>query len=165
MGSGKTTLGKQLARRLEKPFVDADAELESRLGVAIPVVFEIEGEVAFRDREEALLAQLVLRENIVLATGGGAVIRRGSRERLREQGTVVYLHAQPETVHERVRRSRNRPLLKTPDPLQRLRDLYRERDALYRETAHLIVESDRDQPGRLLQRVIVALGDSAPEPA
>ena len=110
MGAGKTTLGRQLARRLDKPFVDADHELEARLGVRIPTIFEVEGEAGFRDREEAVIDELSRRSGIVLATGGGAVMREQSRARLRENGTVLYLHAEPETLWQRLRNSRQRPL-------------------------------------------------------
>ena len=101
-GAGKSTLGRQLARRLTKVFVDADAELERKLGVNIPTIFEIEGEASFRDREEAILAELVARTGIVLATGGGVVIRPANRERLKANGTVVYLRADPAALWERV---------------------------------------------------------------
>ncbi len=147
-GSGKSTLGRQLARRLGKPFVDADTELERRLGVTIPTIFEIEGEAAFRDREEASIAELVVRTGVVLATGGGAVIRAANRERLKANGTVVYLHAEPTTLRERTRKSRHRPLLNTADPLARLVELYAQRDPLYREVADLVLESDRDHVSR-----------------
>ena len=129
-GAGKTTLGRQLARRLGKAFVDADIELEQRLGVSIPTIFEIEGEASFRDREEAVLAELVLRRDIVLATGGGAVLRPANRERLKTNGTVVYLHAEPATLWERTRRSRHRPLLNnTTDQLGAPGRALRHRDA------------------------------------
>jgi shikimate kinase len=147
-GSGKSTLGRALARRLGMPFVDADTELERRLGVSIPTIFEIEGEAAFRDREEASIAELVVRTGIVLATGGGAVIRTANRERLKANGTVVYLHAEPTTLRERTRKSRHRPLLNTADPLARLMELYAQRDPLYREVADFVVESDRDHVTR-----------------
>ncbi len=147
-GAGKSTLGRQLARRLDKQFLDADRELERTLGVTIPTIFEIEGEASFRDREEATLAELVLRTGIVLATGGGVVIRPGNRVRLRGNGTVVYLHAEPATVFHRVHASRHRPLLNTPDKLARLEELYRNRDALYREVADVVVESDRGEIAR-----------------
>jgi len=144
-GAGKSTLGRQLARRLRKRFVDADAELERRLGVAIPTIFEIEGEAGFRDREEATLAELTQQTGIVLSTGGGAVLREANRTRLRENGTVIYLHGDPATLYERVRHSRNRPLLQTADPRARLASLYAERDALYREVADHVVSSERDE--------------------
>ncbi len=150
-GAGKSTLGRQLARRLDKLFVDADRELERALGVTIPTIFEIEGEASFRDREEATLAALVERTGIVLATGGGVVIRPANRERLRANGTVVYLHAAPATVFHRVHTSRNRPLLNTPDKLARLQELYRDRDTLYREVADVVVESDRGDIARFAE--------------
>jgi shikimate kinase len=147
-GAGKSTLGRSLARRLGIGFVDADVELETRLGVTIPTIFEIEGEAAFRNREEATLADLVQRTGIVLATGGGVVIRPANRERLKSNGTVVYLHADPVTLRERTRRSRHRPLLNAADPLARLAELYAQRDPLYREVADGVVESDREQIAR-----------------
>jgi shikimate kinase len=144
-GAGKSTLGRQLARRLIKRFVDADTELENRLGVSIPTIFEIEGEAGFRDREEATLADLTQLVDVVLSTGGGAVLRPANRVRLKENGTVVYLHADPSILWERVRHSRNRPLLQTTDPRNRLATLYDERDALYRDVADHVIESDRDE--------------------
>jgi shikimate kinase len=144
MGAGKTTLGRQLARRLDKQFFDADHELERRLGVSIPTIFEIEGEAVFRDREESIIDELTQRTDIVLATGGGSVLRPSSRARLKENGTVLYLHAEPATLWERVRGSRNRPMLKADNPEQRLLELYMMRDPLYREVADHVVESDRD---------------------
>ena len=149
MGAGKTTLGRQLARRLGKRFVDADHELEERLGVNIPTIFEIEGEASFRDREEAVIADLVLLENVVLGTGGGAVLREANRTRLAEGGTVVYLHADPATLYERVRHSRHRPMLRAADPAARIADLYAQRDPLYRAIADHVVTSDRDEVLRL----------------
>ena len=148
-GAGKSTLGRQLARRLRKRFVDADTELEHRLGVSIPTIFEIEGEAGFRDREETTIAELTALEGIVLSTGGGAVLRPANRARLKSNGTVVYLHAEPATLWTRIRHSRNRPLLQTSDPLGRLAELYAQRDALYRETADHIVESERGEVMRL----------------
>jgi shikimate kinase len=144
-GAGKSTLGRQLARRLHKRFVDADHELEQRLGVSIPTIFEIEGEAGFRDREEATIAELCVLADIVLSTGGGAVLRPGNRQRLKENGTVLYLHAEPALLFERVRHSRNRPLLQAGDRMTRLAQLYAERDALYREVAHHVVESERSE--------------------
>jgi shikimate kinase len=144
-GAGKSTLGRQLARRLHKRFIDADAELERRLGVTIPTIFEIEGEAGFRDREEATLAELTSLTGIVLSTGGGAVLRAANRAHLKENGTVLYLHGDPAMLWERVRHSRNRPLLQTADPMARLAGLYAERDALYREVADHVVSSERDE--------------------
>ena len=144
MGAGKTTLGRQLARRLDKRFVDADHELEARLGVTIPTIFEIEGEAGFRDREEAIIEELTQMSGVVLATGGGAVLRAPSRARLRDNGTVLYLHAGPETLWQRLRNSKHRPMLQAADPRNRLAELYQLRDPLYREVASHVIESDRD---------------------
>jgi len=151
MGAGKTTLGRQLARRLDKRFVDADHELEARLGVSIPTIFEIEGEGGFRDREEAMLDELTRQNDIVLATGGGAVLRAPSRERLKSNGTVLYLHAEPETLWQRLRNSRHRPMLHADDPRTRLVELYQLRDPLYREVASHVIESDRDAVMRFVR--------------
>ncbi|MEO8345160.1 MAG: shikimate kinase [Betaproteobacteria bacterium] len=159
-GAGKSTLGRQLARRLNKRFVDADAELEQRLGVSIPTIFEIEGEAGFRDREEVTMAELTQLSEIVLSTGGGAVLRPANRLRLRENGTVLYLHADPAVLWERVRHNRNRPLLQTAEPQNRLVTLYMERDALYREVADHVVESDREQVLRFARLFEVDVHDN-----
>jgi shikimate kinase len=162
MGAGKSTLGRQVARRLALPFIDADIELERRLGVTIATIFEIEGEQAFRDREEALIAELTGRDHIVLATGGGAVTRPLSRRNLKDRGTVLYLHASPETLWERVRHSRHRPMLKVADPQARVAALYAERDPLYREIADHVIESDRDAVMRFARTLTSSLS-SQPE--
>lgn len=151
MGAGKSTLGRQLARRLRKRFLDVDTEIESRTGVTIPTIFEIEGEGAFRDREEALVRELTQLTNIVLATGGGAVMRPANREQLRANGTVLYLHAEPQVLFERVGHSRNRPMLKAADPLARLTELYVQRDPLYREVADHVVRSHREEVMRFVR--------------
>jgi shikimate kinase len=149
-GSGKSTLGRVLARSLGKTFVDADQELEQRLGVSISTIFEIEGEDSFRNREEETLARLVQRVDIVLATGGGVILRPPNRQRLRAGGTVLYLHATPEVTWERTRHSKNRPLLQTSDPLARARQLYSHRDSLYRETADLVINVDQQKSANVL---------------
>lgn len=150
MGSGKSTMGRQLARALEKRFVDSDTEIENLTGVLITTIFEIEGEESFRAREESVIAELCRLSNIVLATGGGAVLRPTNRRLLSGNGTVVYLHAPVETLWERTKSSRHRPLLRTGDPLAKLRELYRFRDPLYREIAHIVVESERVRLPQLL---------------
>ena len=141
MGAGKTTVGRLLARRLKMRFLDSDHEVEMRCGVKIPLIFDIEGEPGFRSREAQAIEELTRLEGIVLATGGGAVLSGKNRERLASTGTVVYLRARPEDLCERVRHARNRPLLAKGDPLSRLRELFAERDPLYREVADIVMES------------------------
>lgn len=163
MGAGKTSVGRVLARRLRKRFVDSDHEIESRTGVRIPVIFEIEGEAGFRRRECAIIRELVAESEIVLATGGGVVLDAENRRLLHSTGTVVYLRAAPTELWLRTRHDRNRPLLRTADPLGRLEQLHRERDPLYRETAHLIVDTGnqaiRTLVGRLERELRAYLGE------
>jgi shikimate kinase len=161
-GCGKSTLGRVLARNLGKTFIDADHELEQRLGVSISTIFEIEGEETFRKREEETLARLAQRVDIVLATGGGVVLRGANREMLKAGGTVLYLHATPETTWERTRHSKNRPLLQTADPLARARQLYEYRDTLYRETADLILNIDQQKSANVLAFLRAQLGNTSP---
>lgn len=143
MGAGKTTIGRTLARKLGLEFIDTDHEIEARTGVSIPVIFEIEGEEGFRRREMQTIADLATRSGIVLATGGGAVLKAENREVLHRQGWVVYLNVPPHLLFERTKHDRNRPLLQVEDPLTRLRELHRLRDPLYREVAHFIVDGSR----------------------
>lgn len=159
MGAGKTTVGRVLARRLKRRFLDSDHEIEARCGVKIPVIFEIEGEAGFRAREAQVIDELCGLEGIVLATGGGAVLPAASRRRLATSGTVVYLRARPEDLFERVRQDKNRPLLATPDPLGRLRELFVERDPLYRETAHIIVDTGSQSVQVLARGLLDKLGE------
>ena len=140
MGAGKTTVGKQLARRLGRPFYDSDHEIVARTGVPIPTIFEIEGEEGFRRREAQTLAELSEVPNIVLATGGGIVLNPDNRRCLHDTGWVVYLNVPPAMLYERTRHDRNRPLLQVADPLARLEELHAMRDPLYRETAHFVIE-------------------------
>lgn len=141
MGAGKTSVGKVLARLLNKDFVDADHEIERTTGVRIPHIFEIEGEAGFRAREHKTIAELVERENILLATGGGAVLSPENRALLRSHGTVIYLRAPVKSLLRRTQRDRSRPLLQVADPAAKLNELYEQRDPLYREVAHLIVDT------------------------
>ncbi len=179
-GSGKSTVGRQLARRLSASFMDSDLLIEQRLGCSIREYFEREGEAAFRDVEEAVLADTVaaLRlapmghateiaghcaalegqpNDTVLATGGGSVLRENNRMLLRKAGRVVYLRSSPEDVYKRLRHDRNRPLLQVGDPMQRLRDLYAMRDPLYRQTAHLQVETGRPSVAALVNMIVMQL--------
>jgi shikimate kinase len=142
MGSGKSAVGRQLARELRAPFRDSDTEIERRTGVDIPFIFEREGEAGFREREREAIADLAALEPVVLATGGGAVIRPENRRCLAERGFVVYLETSVAQQLERVRRGRHRPLLHDVDPTAKLTQLMAEREPLYREIADLIVRTD-----------------------
>jgi len=170
MGAGKTTVGRTVARRLDYPFFDSDHEIEARCGVRIPVIFEHEGEAGFREREAQIIDELTQQSGIVLATGGGAVLRAESRAHLRSRGTVVYLRASPHDLWLRTRHDRNRPLLQTEDPKGRLEALYNERDPYYREVAHFIIETGKPSVAQLANMVLMQLemagfhaaGDVAP---
>lgn len=151
MGAGKTTIGKSLASCLDKTFFDSDREIQKRTGVGIPVIFEIEGEAGFRKRETEILRELVKLKNIVLATGGGAILSAENRELLRRNGTVVYLRATVDDLWRRTRHDRSRPLLQTPNPHAKLAELYAQRDPLYCETAHIVVESGTQSTRQLAQ--------------
>lgn len=140
MGAGKTTIGRQLAKRLGRPFFDSDHEIVERTGVPIPTIFEIEGEDGFRRRESQTILELSAQSGIVMATGGGVVLNPENRQRLHQTGWVVYLNVPPLMLYQRTRHDRNRPLLQVEDPLARLESLHEIRDPLYRETAHLVVE-------------------------
>ncbi len=152
-GAGKTTVGRQLARRLQRRFVDADHEIEARTGVRIPVIFDIEGEQGFRDRESKVISELAEQSDQVVATGGGAVLRPENRAALRQGGTVIYLNAAPRLLYERTRLDPNRPLLQVDDPLQKLVDLFNQRDPLYREVADIIVNSLGGSIAQLVKQV------------
>lgn len=144
MGAGKTTLGRLLAERLNRPFFDSDATICERTGVNIPTIFEMEGETGFRMREHAVIHELCGLNDIVLATGGGAVLNPDNRNIMHSKGLVVYLHTQPEVLFHRTYHDQNRPLLQVDNPLNKLKELYQVRDALYRETAHIIVDTEQN---------------------
>ncbi len=152
-GSGKTTVGRQLARRLQRTFVDADHEIEARTGVRIPLIFDIEGEQGFRDREARVIAELASQNDLVIATGGGVVLRPENRAALKQGGTVIYLNAAPGLLYERTRLDPNRPLLQVDDPLQKLEDLFAQRDPLYREVADVVINSLGGSIGHLVKQV------------
>jgi shikimate kinase len=157
MGAGKTTAGRLMARRLKREFLDTDHEIERRCGVKVPVIFEFEGEAGFRQREAAVIAELTAREDVVLATGGGAVLDEANRRHLAARGTVVYLHAPPPALYERVRQDRNRPLLATADPQARLQELYAVRDPLYREIADIVFDTGRQSVQNLARQLLARL--------
>ena len=157
MGSGKTTLGRALAQRLHLPFHDTDRVLVDRTGVPVATIFEIEGEAGFRKRESMVIAELAQGEDQVIATGGGAVLAAENRAAMRSAGTVIYLRARLEHLWERTRHDSSRPLLKTADPRGTLAELLEQRDPLYREAAHLVVETGSQSAGTLVSRVVSAL--------
>jgi len=154
MGAGKTTVGRLLAKHYGCAFHDSDHEIESRTGVKIPVIFEIEGEAGFRKREEGAIADLTALSGVVLATGGGAVLSSVNRDNLRRNGVVVYLRGTPEHLYERTRHDRNRPLLQTANPLARLRELYAQRDPLYREIADVVMDTGRQSVSNMVRVLI-----------
>jgi shikimate kinase len=157
MGAGKSTIGKYLARHLGLAFADTDTEIETRTGADIPWIFDVEGEAGFRDREQQVVEEMTLVDHIVLATGGGVVMRAENRQALAARGFVIYLHA---TVAEQVRRTRNdrkRPLLQTGDPERVLRELMAVRDPLYREIADHVIDTDGCSPRTVAQRLLHTL--------
>lgn len=156
-GAGKTTIGRQLAKRMQRSFVDADHEIEARTGVRIPVIFDIEGEQGFRDRESRVIAELANESNLVVATGGGAVLRPENRAALKRGGTVIYLHAAPSLLFERTRLDPNRPLLQVADPMKKIEELFAQRDPLYRAIADIVVNSPGGSVKHLVKQVEQAL--------
>ncbi len=156
-GSGKTTVGRQLARRHGLPFIDSDPAIEQRIGCSIREYFEREGEEAFRDVEQSVIEELTLTHRGVLSTGGGAVIRPQNRQHLHARGHVIYLRSSPDEVFRRLRHDQNRPLLQVGNPLTRLRDLYAARDPLYRQTAHFVVETGRPSVATLVNMITMQL--------
>ncbi|MBI3044151.1 MAG: shikimate kinase [Betaproteobacteria bacterium] len=153
MGAGKSSVGKLLARRLGKTFYDCDHEIERATGVKVAVIFEIEGEAGFRAREAKILAELVGHRDIVLATGGGAVVSAINRKLLADNGIVVYLRASPADLWHRTRHDKRRPLLRTTDPQRKLQQLFDERDPLYREVADIVIDTGNQSLGSLTHRL------------
>ncbi|MFZ6725256.1 bifunctional shikimate kinase/3-dehydroquinate synthase AroKB [Undibacterium sp. MH2W] len=160
MGSGKTTVGRALARKLNKRFIDSDHEIEARTGVSIPVIFEIEGEVSFRQREADVIRDLTAQNDIVLATGGGAILNPDSLRYLHERGTVIYLRAGISSILQRTKNDKNRPLLRTADPRKKLEELEAQRHPLYQKAAHLVIETGRPNVQHLVQNIL----DKLPQP-
>lgn len=156
-GCGKTSVGRALARRLKLPFVDSDAAIEQRIGGPIRDFFQARGEAAFRDIEEQVIDELTRGEALVLATGGGAVLRPANRQHLKGRATVLYLRASPEYLARRLRNDTKRPLLQVANPLQRLRELHAERDPLYRECAHFVFDTHGLSLAMGVNRIIMQL--------
>jgi shikimate kinase len=154
MGAGKSTIGRQLSKQLKMAFYDSDREIETRTGVDIPLIFELEGESGFRKRERIVIDELTSLPNIVLATGGGAILDADNREHLSERGVVIYLHASINQQLARTKHDRNRPLLQTDNPRQRLQDLMHQRDPLYREIADLVIDTDGKRVMAVVNQII-----------
>jgi len=157
MGAGKSTIGRQLARSLNLVFVDSDREIETRTGVDIPLIFELEGETGFRKREREMIDELTRHPGIVLATGGGAVLAPLNRQNLASRGQVIYLHASVEQQLKRTAHDHNRPLLQTENPKLKLQELMETRDPLYREIADLIVETDDRKVRDVVQQLVKSI--------
>lgn len=157
MGAGKSTVGREYARRHGLEFIDCDHELEARTGVKIATIFEIEGEAGFRKRESQLVEELAERRDIVLGTGGGVVLNPDNRALLRGRGIVVYLNVPPRVLWERTRHDRSRPLLQVPNPRERIESLYRQRDPLYREVADIVVDGNRGSPSGMVRQLEAAI--------
>lgn len=156
-GCGKSTVGRHLARHLGLRVADSDHEIERRIGMPIRVWFEAHGEPAFRDLEQQVIEQLASGDEVVLATGGGSVLRKANRDALHRHTHVFYLRSTPEELFRRLRHDTHRPLLQVADPLRRLRELYRERDPLYRQTAHYVIETGRPSVPALVNMVLMQL--------
>jgi len=154
MGAGKTTIGKRLAHVLGLEFVDSDHEIERRTGADIPWIFDIEGEEGFRRRERDVIAEICQRSGVVLATGGGAVLDETNRRNMHSSGTVVYLRASVDQIYRRISRSTHRPLLRCEDPKQRLRELLKVRDPLYREVAHHVIITDQHSVPHMVRQIL-----------
>jgi shikimate kinase len=157
MGVGKSTIGRLLALRLNKPFFDSDREIEKVTGADIPWIFDVEGEQGFRIREARMIDILTQRQNIVMATGGGAILSAESRRSLHDRGTVVYLKASVAQQMERTGKDKNRPLLQTDDPLAKIKELIGIREPLYQETAHLTVDTSRRSPRYVVSEIMTLL--------
>lgn len=163
MGSGKSTIGKQLARKLRLKFYDADREIEQRTGVSISWIFEMEGESGFREREEKMIEELTSLQNVVVATGGGAVLAEYNRRHLASRGTVIYLAATVEQLYRRTAKDKTRPLLQTADRKQKIKQLITQRDPLYREVANIVLPTGEHSIQRTVSSAIKHLENLAKE--
>jgi len=159
MGAGKTTIGRQLAKTLSMDFIDSDHEIEARTGANIPLIFDLEGEEGFRQREMDVIDDLSQRNNLVLATGGGVIVKADNRLHLHQRGTVIYLQASIDQLLQRTRHDRNRPLLQTDDPRKKFEELMAIREPLYRETAHITINTGQHSINHTVNRIITALED------
>lgn len=153
MGAGKSTVGRYLAKRMKRKFYDTDTVIVEKTGVSIPMIFEIEGEHGFREREEHAISELTKEEGVVLATGGGSIIREVNRKALRRSGTVIYLRGSAELLFSRISYDKNRPLMQTDNPIQTLKNLLTERDPLYMEVADLVINTGKQKVPVLLKEI------------
>ncbi len=153
MGAGKTTVGRQLARRLDRAFYDSDREIETACGVDIPTIFDFEGEAGFRCREERMIDLLSSKPEIVLATGGGAVLRESNRQMLRDRGVVVFLDVDIDVQVERTSRNNSRPLLQHGDPRATLMEISEQRGPIYRELAHVHISTSNQRHQRVVDKI------------
>ncbi|WP_277074950.1 shikimate kinase [Simonsiella muelleri] len=160
MGAGKTTLGRQLAEHFQQTFHDSDQTICDKTGVSIPTIFELEGEQSFRERESCAINELTQLSNVVLATGGGTVLREQNRIWLRERGVVVYLHVLPEILVERTRYDFNRPLLQVDNPLKKMQQLYATRDPIYRQTSHIVLDVGTENHYITFKKLLAKLSES-----
>lgn len=157
MGAGKSTIGRNLARQLGKEFYDSDRVIEERTGVDIATIFEIEGEQGFRDREEQVINELCRMDNIVLATGGGSILREVNRKNMRKHGHVIYLRTTAEMLYSRIRYDKSRPLMQTKSPLDTLKNLLKDREPFYMEVADTIITTGKQKATAIVKRVEEAL--------
>ncbi|WP_434779687.1 shikimate kinase AroK [Neisseria sp. Ec49-e6-T10] len=157
MGAGKTTVGRQLAFRLGKDFYDSDHEIVARTGVPVTTIFEIEGEERFRAREAQMIAELTQKQNIVLATGGGVILREDNRRALAQNGTVIYLRSSIDAILERTRYDRTRPLLQTENPRAKLEALFKQRDPLYQEIADITIDASELFFSTLMRNLLLTI--------
>ena len=162
MGAGKSTIGRLLSQELKLEFVDSDREIEKRAGADIPWIFDVEGEAGFRDREEGVIEALSLRKDVVLSTGGGAVLRPENRSVIQANGTVVYLETSVEQQLDRTSRDKNRPLLQTENPRAVLEELMSIRHPLYLDTADIVVVTDKRHPKTVVTEIIRQLKAKSP---
>lgn len=155
MGVGKTTIGLKLAEKLHKSFIDSDREIENKTGANIPLIFEVEGEAGFRKREADMIDELTQQHDIVLATGGGAIISESNRQRLKERGYVIYLQAPLDQLLARTAKDKNRPLLQNPNPDKVLADLMEKREPFYQDVADLVFETDKKPVREIIDQIIL----------
>jgi len=160
MGAGKTTIGRQLAKALQLPFYDSDKAIEEQTGVDIPTIFEYEGEKGFRDREQSMIEELTKIDGIVLATGGGSILREQNRKALKENGFIVYLQCSVDKILQRTKRDNQRPLLNTDSPRERIETLFKEREAFYLSSADYKIETSTMQSKAVVQSILDAYQDS-----